>query len=99
MKTKFEIKKQKSGDITLMVRGDLCVQAGYEFKGHLSSLLSVTGDVIISLEEIQTIDVSAIQLLYVFKKTWKGKSLTIMWPQQGQTRDLILKTNIEKVLH
>jgi anti-anti-sigma regulatory factor len=98
MKTEFEIKKQKTGGGTLVVKGELSVQAGYEFKEQLFSLLNTTGDLTISLEEIQSIDVSAIQLLYAFKKTWKGKSLTVLWPEQGQTHDLIIKTNIKKVL-
>ena len=62
MKPEFLLKKQKAGDVELVIEGDLMVQHNLAFKESLAALVSTKGTVTSALQSIQSIDISAILL-------------------------------------
>jgi ABC-type transporter Mla MlaB component len=99
MKPEFLIKKQKDG-MHLIIKGDLTMQGGLALKNNLMNLLSAKGDVKISLQEIQSIDTSAIQLLVAFDKAFQQtkRLVDITWPESKSVNELITKAGIKQVL-
>ena len=98
MKELFTIKKLKSGGMHLLLKGDLTVQHSQTLKENLKTLLTVKGKVKISMQAIQSLDVSAVQLLSVFRNDFAGGPLEIIWPESPAVNELITKTGIKQVL-
>lgn len=98
MKELFTIKKMKSGGMHLILKGDLTVQHCQSLKENLKTLLAANGEVKISMQAIQSLDVSAVQLLSAFRKVFVGGSLEISWPESPAINELITKTGIKQVL-
>ncbi len=100
MKPEFTVKKQKAGDVELVIKGDLIVQYSLAFKESLAALVSSKGKVAISLQAIQSIDISAIQLLSAFKVLHKktGVHFSIRWPENKSINELLDKTGIQQAM-
>ena len=99
MKAEFSIKKQKKGGFELTVKGDLTVQHCLGFKDSITTLLSHDGELSISMNAVQAIDISAIQLLLAFDKMCKEKSKprSINWPESQAVNDLLDKTGVKLI--
>jgi ABC-type transporter Mla MlaB component len=97
MTQQFTIKKMKAGGMHLILKGDLTVQHCQALKENLKTLLAARGEVKISMQAIQSIDVTTVQLLSAFRKNLTGVSLEIIWPE-GPINELITKTGIKQLL-
>jgi anti-anti-sigma regulatory factor len=96
MKAEFSTKKQKGGGMQLIVKGELTVQNSMALKESLTSMLIHQGEIKISLRDVQTLDVSSIQLLLAFRKTLDlfERSCIIIWPENKAIEELLYKSGI-----
>jgi anti-anti-sigma regulatory factor len=77
MQATFKIKRLKTGDIKLDLAGDLAIKHSIEFKDVLSKCLVEKRNIEISLKEITSIDVTAIQLIQAFKNELISNSIKL----------------------
>jgi anti-anti-sigma regulatory factor len=100
MKPEFSLKKLKAGSVDLLIKGDLTAQHSMIFKESLAALISQKGKVTISLNEIESIDISAIQLISAFQTLRKTNDtdFSIGWPENQSVNELLTKTGIRKVI-
>jgi anti-anti-sigma regulatory factor len=101
MKPEFLIKKQKTGGVKLTAKGDLTIKYSFLFKEILTKLISKQGDVKICLQEIQSLDISAIQLLSAFHKMLKAtnRKFSIAWSENEEVNELLVKSGIQQAFN
>ncbi len=99
MKPEFKFEKQKSGSSALDVIGDLTIDHSAQFKDQLVKCLSEGGGILISLEEVTAIDVTAIQLLHSLRieMNAKKKSFSVIAPNVAGALDLLTKSGLIKI--
>ena len=99
MKPEFKTKKQKTGICQLSVKGDLTAQYGHQFKEHLKTCLNQGSNFNISLKEVTSLDVTALQLLQTVRNDLKSveQILTIEPPLDENLMILIGKGGFEKI--
>ena len=107
MKAEFTMNYIKPNKNVLHAKGDLTIQWTPLFKETLIQLLK-TGmgkskdlAIVISLQEATAIDVSALQLLHVFKKAMEATdhSVSIISPELPSLADLIIKSGWGPILY
>ena len=69
----------KSGSQHLTLTGDICVSFIEKIKSRIDAIKLIQDKIVIELKDITSIDLSAVQLLYSFKKTVEksGKKVII----------------------
>lgn len=85
---------------TLQVSGDLTAQSGTHFKSHLQTLVGAAGDIELCLRKIDTIDVSATQLVRSFKQLSESaqKKFQIALPEHEDVQRLLTTTGLLPIL-
>lgn len=99
MQAEFSIKKQKTDSFLLTAKGDINVQYAPLLKDNLLKLYSHEGELSVSLQAVESIEVAAIQLLLSFKRVCKqsDRIASIKWPETKPLIDLLDKTGISLV--
>lgn len=99
MKIEFKIEAVENLN-TLKVSGDLTVQNGIDFKNHLQTLADAGGDIELCLRKIDTIDVSAIQLVKSFRQLVESlqKKFQVALPEQEDVLRLVNATGLLPLL-
>jgi len=84
----------------LEIAGDLTIQHIEEFKERLDSLFLLKDNIQISLSDVKSIDVSALQLLYLFtiKTNKSDKILTITPASNMENVTLIQKAGLLNII-
>lgn len=106
MKAAFTIIHLAPATLVLQASGDLTTPWGASFKEQLMQLHKIAinkegnSGMVISLKEIVTIDVSAFQLLYLFRKRMQtaGYTVSILLPDLPSLAALIEKSGWRQVL-
>ncbi len=106
MKAEFKIKHLPPHTHVLQVSNDLTVQWSNLFKEQLLQLQEMAMEkrkpfeIVISLERITTIDVSALQLLHVFRKLMEttDRPVAIVPPELPSLMELIERSGWSHVL-
>lgn len=99
MKASFEISETNRGTL-LSATGDLTVQASRLFKEHLDGIIERGLPVQLSLENISTLDASAIQIIYLFRKRCEAYNATaeVILPAAENLITLLTATGLLKKL-
>ncbi len=100
MQTEFNVKKLKSGDCKLEVKGDLVIKHSIDFKNQLSGCVGGCKNLVISLEEITAIDVTAIQMIQSLRNEFNGssKNLTVISPSNESILISLRNSGLLKVI-
>ena len=100
MKPEFKIKKEKSGVCSMSVKGDLTIPYAQDLKGNLSKCLEQGGNFEINLNEVTSLDVTAVQLFESVRTNFKAmdKVLTIAPPVKKDVLELLTKTGLIHII-
>ena len=100
MKPSYHIQTIDNERVVLEIAGDLTIQHIEEFKERLDSLFSLKDSIQISLSNVKSIDVSALQLLYLFTvKTYdSAKRLTITPASDLENFELVQKAGLLHII-
>lgn len=100
MKPEFKIHKQKSGNSQLIIKGDLISQHSKDFRDQLRKCLDQGCGFDISLKEVSTMDITALQLLQSFRNELESakKNLFVAPPQNQQTMQLLSKCGFRQIV-
>jgi len=94
MKPKFTLETSEAGT-TLLVSGDLVVRHSEEFKAQLMTLLESHKVLSLSLQEVTSIDATALQLVYAFQQAvqYSNKRVSLLLgPTQTDVSALLSNT-------
>ena len=99
MKASFTISNTDRG-VILIIGGELNVQTSRLFKDHLDGLTARDLPVQLSLQDVSGMDVSAIQIIYLFRKKHEaeGAVVEVILPSSESLITLLNTTGLLKLL-
>jgi anti-anti-sigma factor len=96
MKTSFQTSKE-ANTLSLHIEGDLTIRSSADLQENLLNLANKI-PVRLSLKNVSAIDVTAIQLLYAFRKANSSTDIMIAGPENEAVLNLLSRTGLLKLL-
>jgi anti-anti-sigma regulatory factor len=92
--------KQTEKNLQMISDGEFNIQNSSSIKSFLLESLSRSGNEILILSDVAAFDVSAIQLVYAWKKEleMQGRTANVLFPISESLKDLLEKAGITKIL-
>jgi anti-anti-sigma regulatory factor len=100
MNTTFDITPYQSGGGLLKIKGNLTIKNCNQFKENLMKVTYSNGNFLLSLKDLEDIDMTGIQMIRSVRFFCKeaGKRLTIIWPQKEAIKNLLDRAGILKTI-
>jgi anti-anti-sigma factor len=96
----YALKNTEENHIQIEIEGEFSIGTCEAIRPQLTSSIERTGLDTLQLKNVTTMDVSAIQLAYAWKKELKktGRIGTVVCPEDENIKDLLVKTGITQIL-
>ena len=99
MEPEYNFQNGTAGTISLQISGSVTVKHSKEFKENLIKCLDEKKLSEISLAEVESLDITAIQLLYLLKQEFKAakRSLGLVAPKNEEITDIIRRAGLSSI--
>ena len=96
MELEFNFQNGTSGPMTLRVSGSVTVKHSKEFREELLKCLDKKNLAEISFADVESLDKTALQLIYLLKEEYKTAHKTIKFfaPKSEETADIIRRSGL-----